>query len=176
MIMRILDEVKETFVDGTGIRYSIYVSGCERCCSECHNPQSWDFENGYELTDSVMERIKSDYAANPLLNGFTILGGEPFHPRNRDGLVTLITGLRSTTTDIWIYTGYTLEELLAEEDARVIFALSRTSILVDGPYKKELKTSDEPFIGSSNQRLIRTHDMALDSRLKAVYVDVYTVK
>ena len=174
--MRILEQIKETFVDGTGIRYSIYVSGCEKHCPECHNPQSWDFNNGCELTDDVMESIKSDYKQNPLLNGFTILGGEPFHPRNRDGLVKLITGLRSLTTDIWIYTGYTLEELLAEEDARVVFVLSRTHILVDGPYKKELKTTDEPFIGSSNQRLIRTHDMALDSRLKAVYVDVYTIK
>lgn len=172
--MNIADQVKETFVDGPGIRYAIYVSGCDRHCVNCHNPQTWDFKNGYEMTDEVIEQIVTDYKNNSLLDGFTILGGEPLHPDNRKGLAKLIAELRKVSDNIWIYTGYELEDLIKINDETLNYILYRTDILVDGPFVEGLKT-DTSFIGSSNQRFIRTRDMIRDDRFSEVYVNVYLI-
>lgn len=164
----------ETFVDGEGVRFSIYVAGCENKCKGCHNPGSWDFSAGEELTTEKMLQIADEFEKNTLLDGFTILGGEPLHPKNRDAMIELLFILRQVTNSIWLYTGYRLEDLIREKDERLETILYNVDILVDGPFVEALKTK-EPFIGSSNQRLIRTRDMIREERFRGVYVNVFKI-
>lgn len=176
--MNIIGLEKETFVDGEGIRYSIYVSGCERHCKNCHNPESWDFNAGVKLTSDKIKEISNEFKENPLLDGFTILGGEPMHPNNRKSILDMLHSLRLVTNNIWLYTGYTLDELIRENENDDIISsiLYNVDVLVDGPFIESKKTDNEPFIGSSNQRLIRTRNMISDDRFKKVYINAYTVK
>ena len=153
--MRILRRIKETYADGPGIRYSIYVSGCTHRCKGCHNPESWNFKKGVELTEELISEIKQDIKENPLLDGITISGGDPLHPDNAEGLLYLLQELSDLDMNVWVYTGYTIEELLSPPiDYNQLYCLSYIDILVDGPYKEELKDLSG-FCGSTNQRFIK---------------------
>lgn len=155
--MNIFTTIKETFADGLGIRYSIYVSGCNHHCKNCHNPQTWDSTKGIPMEKKLNEII-SEIKQNPMLTGITISGGDPFI--NPEDLFYLIYELKYQFKEknIWIYTGYTIEELKQLNDAGNIFIkkiLLLTDVLIDGRYD-ETKKIDGQFYGSSNQRLIKS--------------------
>lgn len=146
-MLSILDIVEDTMVDGPGFRTSIYCAGCPNACPGCHNPQSWDIENGHRMTtEEIMAIVERDLFAN-----VTFTGGDPmFQP---EGFAELATAIRQRTNKtIWCFSGFTLEALLRNEKQRKLLEL--LDVLVDGPFVQALRDEDLIFRGSSNQRLI----------------------
>ena len=148
MKIRILDILEETMMDGPGLRTSIYCAGCAHHCPGCHNPQSWDFAGGREVTvDELLEVIKADEFAN-----VTFSGGDPLY--QVEAFTELARRIKDETDKtIWCYTGFTYEEVLA--DPRMSQILPYLDVLVDGPYVEALRDTNLPFRGSSNQRIIQ---------------------
>ena len=145
-MIRVLDVIEDTMVDGPGFRTSIYCAGCNHQCKGCHNPQSWAFEQGREMTtQELMQIIEADPYAN-----VTFSGGDPMY--QAAGFAELAQAIHSRTQkDIWCYTGFTYESLISD-DQRLL--LENIDVLVDGPFVEHLRDSDLLFRGSSNQRLI----------------------
>ncbi|MBD5219460.1 MAG: anaerobic ribonucleoside-triphosphate reductase activating protein [Bacteroidales bacterium] len=151
--MRILRIVEGTSVDGPGLRTSIYFAGCRHACPGCHNQQSWDFAGGQDYTvEDVMKIVR--------YNGFpvTFSGGDPMY--QAEAILPLARQLHAEGFGIWCYTGFTLDELLADGDENQRAVLKLLDVLVDGPFVQSLRDTDLRFRGSSNQRLIdvRTPD------------------
>ncbi|MFV0431265.1 MAG: anaerobic ribonucleoside-triphosphate reductase activating protein [Alphaproteobacteria bacterium] len=145
--MRIIDIVDETISDGTGLRMSLYLSGCRHGCVGCHNPQSWCPNNGEVLDDVMFADIVKKYKANPLLNGITLTGGDPLY--NFDEFHDLVKRLKDILgCNIWVYTGYKYEEIAKEPFMQYI------DVLVDGRFIQRLFHPELSFKGSSNQRII----------------------
>ena len=144
------------FVDGEGVRNSLYVSGCLFACEGCFNKVAQNFSYGTPYTDELEERILSDLR-QPYIQGLTLLGGEPFLATNL--LIPLVKRIRAEfgqTKDIWCWTGYTWEELLLESDDKLEL-LEMVNILVDGRFDLSKKDLSLRFRGSSNQRIIDVH-------------------
>ena len=146
--------------NGEGVRISLFVSGCTRRCKDCFNAVAWDFSYGKPFDESVRESIyeglKADYIA-----GLSLLGGEPFHPKNRPELARLLEKIKKTfpEKDIWCYTGCVLEtDLLTDSPYRCDATdalLREIDVLVDGPFVEEQKSLQLAFRGSANQRILR---------------------
>ena len=133
--------------DGPGFRTSIYCAGCAHHCPGCHNPQSWDFMGGYEVTiEELLDIIKADEFAN-----VTFSGGDPLY--QVEAFTELARRIKTETDKtIWCYTGFTYEEIQA--DPRLSQILPYLDVLVDGPYVEALRDTNLRFRGSSNQRII----------------------
>lgn len=173
--MRILHTYKETYTDGPGIRYSIYVAGCDLACFECHNPQSWSFEQGELLKQSVLERIKNEIKSNPMLTGITLSGGDPLDPKNAIGTLFLLQGLEELGKHIMVYTGRTAEHLIHNpKTASQHECLKYIDILVDGPFILNRRDTTT-FKGSTNQRFIKTKKMYQDGCLRADKIHEYVI-
>lgn len=143
--MRVIDIVPGTSVDGPGLRTAIYMAGCRHSCPGCHNPQSWAFDAGREMTvDEILEIV--DY------NGFdvTLTGGDPIYQAGE--LLPLVEEITRRGHTVWCYTGFTYPEVLDEPCAARMLALCE--VLVDGPFVESLRDIKLLFRGSSNQRLI----------------------
>jgi len=149
--IKIAGVIRESIVDGPGIRFVVFTQGCPHRCPGCHNPQTWPFTGGVEKTP---EEIFAEIVKNPLLRGVTFSGGEPFC--QPEGLAELARMAHSRGLNVITYTGYTFEELLqkSEKEPAVMALLKQTDILIDGPFVESLKSYDLNFIGSSNQRII----------------------
>ena len=145
-MIRVLDILEDTMVDGPGFRTSIYCSGCGHHCPGCHNPQSWNFDGGREMsTEEIMKIIEADPYAN-----VTFSGGDPMY--QAVGFAELAREIRKRTNkDIWCYTGFTFESLINHDQREL---LEQIDVLVDGPFIEKLRDTDLLFRGSSNQRLI----------------------
>jgi anaerobic ribonucleoside-triphosphate reductase activating protein len=143
--------------DGAGIRTALYVSGCRIHCKGCHNFEAWDFKSGKPFTDieanEILESLKPNHIA-----GLSILGGEPFELENQYEVWKLMDKVKKMFPDknIWIYSGNTLEDLLAKYDHLPVFGLimSLADILIDGPYLEAQRNVTLKFRGSENQRII----------------------
>jgi len=150
--LRLLMTYKETIVDGVGLRYSLYFAGCSHACPGCHNEYSWNPKHGNILTYEKLEEIAKEINENTLLDGITISGGDPlFNPV--DMLKVLKFLKEKTKKNIWLYTGYTLEQVREDELRRK--CLEYVDVLVDGRFVKELYDPNLKFRGSSNQRIIK---------------------
>lgn len=153
--LRLLMTYKETIVDGVGLRYSLYFAGCSHACLGCHNEYSWNPKHGNVLTYEKLEEIAKEINENTLLDGITISGGDPlFNPV--DMLKVLKFLKKKTKKNIWLYTGYTLEQVREDELRRK--CLEYVDVLVDGRFVKELYDPNLKFKGSSNQRIIKKED------------------
>ncbi|MQW23217.1 MULTISPECIES: anaerobic ribonucleoside-triphosphate reductase activating protein [unclassified Lactococcus] len=144
------------FVDGEGVRCSLYVSGCLFHCAGCYNQATWSFQYGKPYSQALEDQIMADLA-QPYVQGLTLLGGEPF--LNTGILLPLLSRIRRELPekDIWSWTGYTWEELQLESE--VVSAdkqemLRLLDILVDGRFELAKKNLNLQFRGSSNQRII----------------------
>ena len=145
-MIRVLDIIEDTMVDGPGFRTSIYCAGCRHKCPGCHNPQSWDFNGGrWMSTEELMKIIVADPFAN-----VTFTGGDPMY--QCDGFAELARAIhQQTNKDIWCYTGFSFESLITRAQRELLELLD---VLVDGPFIEKLRDPDLLFRGSSNQRLI----------------------
>ena len=149
MTLQVAGIVKESIVDGPGIRYAVFVQGCPHHCPGCHNPQSLPFQGGREMDT---QDIFAQFQGNPILKGITLSGGEPFcQPEPLAHLARLVHG---TGKDVVVYTGYTYEELLDLPSPGVKALLDETDLLVDGPFIEAKRNLELSFRGSENQRLI----------------------
>lgn len=152
--MNYLFTYPETIVDGDGIRFAIYLAGCRHACPGCHNRESWDPRGGCLLTDEVLEGFIRQINANPLLDGITVSGGDPFY--NPSELLQLLRTLKARTgMNIWCYTGYTYEALRA--DAALAAPLDYIDVLIDGRFDASLADPTLNYRGSSNQRILHLH-------------------
>lgn len=145
MKIRILDIVRGTTVDGPGFRTSIYFAGCRHKCPGCHNPQSWDFDAGQDMDiDEIMDIVREEDF------NVTFSGGDPlYHP---DEVVELSRRIVLEHHNVWLYTGFTVEQILDDDKLRC--ALRYIDTVVDGPFIEALRDPDLTFRGSSNQRII----------------------
>lgn len=152
--IRIAGIIRESIVDGPGIRFTIFAQGCPHKCQGCHNEETHDFLGGY-LCPS--EKILEEIYKNPLLSGVTFSGGEPFC--QAEAFYGLALELKKKGLDIVAYSGYTLDELQkkAEEDKHIKDLLGVIDYLVDGPFILAERDLTLIFRGSSNQKYI---DMA----------------
>ncbi|MDK6804766.1 anaerobic ribonucleoside-triphosphate reductase activating protein [Aerococcus sp. UMB7834] len=150
---KIADYKPFNFVDGDGVRCSIYVSGCPFACKGCYNKIVQNFNYGVDYTDELEERILNDLA-QPYVQGLTLLGGEPF--LNTQVLNRLVAKVRERfgdSKDIWSWSGYYWEELLQETDDK-LWLLNHIDVLVDGRFELDKLDLNLRFRGSSNQRII----------------------
>ena len=153
-------EIKKLDVaNGAGVRVTLFVSGCTNHCENCFQPQTWDFCYGREFTQETEEELIA--ALRPAyVRGLTLLGGEPFEPKNQRVLVDVLRRVRAACPgkDVWAFSGFTLdEELLKDSYARCEVTddmLSMIDVLVDGRYVDALRDLSLQFRGSSNQRII----------------------
>ena len=135
--------------NGPGARIAIFIQGCERHCVNCFNPETWDFNGGKEFTEQTMELLielaKPDY-----LSGLSVLGGDPMHPKNREEVIKLIRRFKEVYPNktVWLWTGYLIEDIFED------LIDSSIDVIVDGPFKEELKDLRLKYRGSSNQRVI----------------------
>lgn len=147
--MRIAGTVQESIVDGPGLRFVIFAQGCPHRCPGCHNPQTHDFEGGREV--STQEIIRA-MLANPLTDGVTFTGGEPFCQSG--ACAEVARAAKEHGLNVWAYSGWTFEELYAMEDPDVRRFLELVDVLVDGPFIQEQRSLNIKWRGSRNQRLI----------------------
>lgn len=148
MNLRIAGTVNDSIVDGPGVRFTVFVQGCLRACPGCHNPQTHDLRGGYEvMVDDLIAQMRD----NPLLDGLTISGGEPF--LQPVACHELARKAHALGLNVWCYTGNTYEKLTEDPAARLL--LEEVDVLVDGEYRQDERTLDLPWRGSTNQRLIK---------------------
>lgn len=148
--MRIANLVSDSIVDGPGLRLAVFTQGCPHRCPGCHNPETHDSRGGQEM--SVAE-VVGQWRKNPLLQGLTLTGGEPFAQAADCALLAQAAHQMGWT--VWTYTGYLFEDVRKSTDPGWQALLRATDVLVDGPFVLKEKTYGLPFRGSRNQRVIR---------------------
>lgn len=149
--VRIAGIVRQSIVDGPGLRLVVFTQGCPHACPGCHNPETHNFAGGY---DCEIEKILVALDANPLLSGVTISGGEPF--ARAAELVPLAKAVRARGKNVWCYSGHMFEQLLnmMPQSPDVGELLALCDVLVDGPFIESEKDLTLHFRGSSNQRIL----------------------
>lgn len=140
--------------NGSGCRVTFWVSGCPHHCSGCHNPETWDENFGKKFTVNVRNQL-INLLSPCYIKGLTISGGEPLYKNNIEDVFNLISKVKNVLPekDIWLYTGYKIEELLTHDNLQK-HILKYIDVLVDGRFVNSLKDSSLAFRGSSNQRII----------------------
>lgn len=174
--MRIASIRSMDISNGIGIGVSLFTQGCHFHCKNCFNPETWDFNGGKEYTqetvDTILKLVEPEY-----ITRFSILGGEPLEPQNSFYLAELINLIKRKRPDIkiWVYTGYTIENLYSRcyctiggdseatssQYSHLRYILNNIDVLVDGQFQEDKKDLTYPFAGSTNQRVIdmkRTND------------------
>ena len=140
--------VEDSIVDGPGIRCTVFAQGCPHRCPGCHNPETWPFGRGTPMEE---KRVAEIAASNPLCQGVTFSGGEPF--AQADGFAALARALRERGFEVASYSGYTFEQLLNGTPAQREL-LSTIDVLIDGPFLLAERSLELVFRGSRNQRIL----------------------
>lgn len=145
--------------NGSGVRVTLFVSGCTNHCEGCFQPQTWDFAFGKPFTEKTEQELL-EMLAPSYINGLTVLGGEPFEPENQRVLLPFLRRVKEKYPDknIWVFSGFTYDELKKDgTHCRCECTdemLSLADVLVDGRFVIGLKDISLKFRGSSNQRII----------------------
>lgn len=143
-----------------GLCVTFFTQGCPHQCHGCHNPQTWDFEGGLEFTPNILEEIIEGLTAQGIKRNLCIMGGEPLCAENEFLTLLVIKTVkeRLPETPIYIWTGYTYEELLRKSN-NINQILEIADYLIDGPYIEDLRDITLSMRGSSNQRIINLHNI-----------------
>ena len=154
--MRYAGIIKNDVAAGEGVCVTFFVQGCNRHCPGCHNPQTWDFNGGYEFTQKTLDDIIAAISANGIIRNFCVMGGEPLDEANQFLTFLVISEVKRHYPEIKVYlwTGYTYEELLAKNEKILQNILKEIDILIDGPYIYEQRDITLAMRGSRNQRII----------------------
>lgn len=153
--MRYAGIIKNDFSAAPGTSVTFFTQGCPHRCEGCHNPETWDFEGGEEVThDTILEIIEA-ITANGLHRNLCIMGGEPLCPENQFLTNLIINSVKEKLPDtkIYLWTGYCLEDLDMSNN-RVKSILEQVDCLIDGPYDKTKRDVSLFMRGSSNQRIL----------------------
>lgn len=153
--MRYAGIIKNDFSAAPGISVTFFTQGCPHKCEGCHNPETWDFEGGEEVThDTILEIIEA-ITANGLHRNLCIMGGEPLCPENQFLTNLIINSVKEKLPDtkIYLWTGYYLEDLDMSNN-RIKSILEQVDCLIDGPYDKTKRDVSLFMRGSSNQRIL----------------------
>lgn len=147
--MKIYGLVQDSIVDGPGFRFSCFVQGCPHRCPGCHNPDSHDPSGG---TDMTVDEVILKMLSNPLTDGLTLSGGEPF--AQAGDCLTIAKAAHKHGLNVWAYSGWTYDDLLTEgtDDQKAL--LQELDVLIDGPFVLEQRSLSLIWRGSSNQRII----------------------
>jgi len=149
--MRIAGLVQDSIVDGPGIRFAVFTQGCKLCCEGCHNPSAWDAGGGTEMTASEVIAVMNK---NPLTDGLTLSGGEPF--LQAADCSQLAAAAHEKGLNVWTYTGSDFGELfaLAQSDMAVKKLLELSDVMIDGQFKLSERSLSIKWRGSRNQHII----------------------
>lgn len=161
-------------VDGEGITVSLWTQGCPHRCPGCHNPETWDFEGGYEdETNGIRGQIIKAISENGILRNFSVLGGEPLCEQNQLEVCSIITSIRVAypSIKIFLWTGYTYEELIAKNDGYINEILKCVDILIDGRFIQEERDLTLYLRGSRNQRVINLKEMRQKNTSNIILID-----
>lgn len=160
--MRIAGFVEESIVDGPGFRIVIFFQGCAHHCYGCHNPETWDFEGGKEVSFDLIKKIIDD---NPYADGITLSGGDPLY--QIDASTEIAEYAKSKGLDVILYTGFLFEEVLemTKANRRLKDLLNNVDTLIDGPFILEQRHLSLKFRGSSNQRIIDVKKSLMQNKI-----------
>ena len=160
--MRIAGFVEESIVDGPGFRIVIFFQGCAHHCYGCHNPETWDFEGGKEVSFDLIKKIIDD---NPYADGITLSGGDPLY--QIDASTEIAEYAKSKGLDVILYTGFLFEEVLemTKANQRLKDLLNNVDTLIDGPFILEQRHLSLKFSGSSNQRIIDVKKSLMQNKI-----------
>lgn len=145
--MKIAGYMGESIVDGPGLRFTVFTQGCPHACPGCHNPQTHCFEGGQEVTISA---LLDQMNKNPLLDGLTLSGGEPF--MQAEACAELASAVKKMGKNVWCYTGFIFEDLLKQPEYMAL--LKTIDVLIDGPFILSERTLTKRWRGSNNQRIL----------------------
>lgn len=136
--------------NGPGVRVSIFMQGCEFHCKNCFNPETWNFDGGNEFSQNTIDEVM-DLCNKGHIQGLSVLGGEPMHPKNIEATTKLIKTFKEKYPEknVWVWSGFKFDEDLKGKDV-----LNYIDVLVDGRYSDELHNPTLKWRGSSNQRVI----------------------
>ena len=148
--------IYDDFVNGENVCVSLWMQGCHFHCKGCHNQQTWDFNGGYEMPENFESDILKAISKNGIQRNFSMLGGEPLCPENRAFVCNLIKRVRETypTIKIFVWTGYELAELRAENDKAINEILENINVLITGRFILEQRDITLPLRGSRNQKIL----------------------
>lgn len=139
-----------------GISVSFFTQGCPHHCKGCHNPETWDFNSGKEFTYDVLLNIIKALTANGINRSLAIMGGEPLCEENAFLTLLVIKSVKEVlpNTKVYLWTGYTYENIQKSNDPHVKSIIEQIDVLIDGPYIEALRDITLPMRGSSNQNII----------------------
>ena len=148
--------IKNDLAAAPGISFTFFSQGCSHHCPGCHNQQTRDFDGGKEFTQETLDFIKDNIDANGIERTFCVMGGEPLDPNNLFLTDLVISYVKDNfpNKQIYLWTGYTYEELLKRSDSRLKSILQKVNVLIDGPYINELRDITLSMRGSSNQKIL----------------------
>ena len=168
--MNYADIKRADISNGTGVRVSLFVSGCNHRCEYCFNKETWDFNYGKKFTDVEKNKIFNELN-KPYITGLSLLGGEPMEHINQMGLLPLVKEVKEKypNKDIWCYTGFTFDTDIIQKMSKnwkeTSELLSYIDVMVDGKFVEELKDIRLKFRGSSNQRIIDVQQSLLKNEV-----------
>lgn len=154
--------------NGPGLRVTLFVSGCDHYCNGCQNPETWSTKSGIPFDNTAIEEI-FEQLNNDYISGITFSGGDPLNENNRVEVCSLIHQIRlkyGKSKSIWIYTGYTWEEIVNT----LTPVLLRVDVLIDGMFDKDLADVNYHWAGSTNQRVIDVQK-SLEEKKVVLYKD-----
>ena len=159
--MRYADIIYNDFTAGDGVSLTFFVQGCPIRCKGCHNPELQSFGGGYSFDGEVLNNIIKGLTANGIQRNLCIMGGEPLCEENKFLTYMVIEKVKSELpeTPVYIWTGYTLEDIANRNDDRVNKILALTDYLIDGPYIEEERDTTLKMRGSKNQRILKLVDL-----------------
>ena len=153
--------LKNDFSAAPGVSVSFFTQGCPHHCRGCQNPETWDFYGGKEFTPDLYDEIINSLTAQGIRRNFCVMGGEPLCSENEFLTLLVIKHVKEhlPETPIYIWTGYTYEELLRRHSSKITQILELTDYLIDGPYIEDLRDITLSMRGSSNQRIINLKEV-----------------